>query len=138
MIRVVLDTNVVISALVFRGVAVPLVSAWQSGRFKMLVSRQLLNEYIRVLHYPKFHLTPQEIHHAIVEQVAPFVTAVKVVRIPRIIQVDPSDNHVLACASAGKANVIVSGDHHVLGLKQYRRIPIVTLQEFLHQINLSS
>ena len=47
MIRVVLDTNVVISALVFRGAAAPLVSAWQSGRFKLLVSRQLLNKYIR-------------------------------------------------------------------------------------------
>lgn len=136
MIRAVLDTNIVISALVFRGQASALVPAWQGARFRMLVSSHLLDEYIRVLHYPKFHLIPAEVHHLIVEEVVPFMTPVLVKRVPRVIRVDPSDNHVLACASAGKANVIVSGDRHLLELEKYAHIPIVTLADFLHQIGL--
>ncbi len=134
MIRAVLDTNIVISALVFRGEASVLVPAWQGARFRMLVSSHLLDEYIRVLHYPKFHLTPAEVHHLIITEVVPFVTPVKVVRVPRVIRVDPSDNHVLACASSGKADVIVSGDHHLLALERYGRIPILTLNAFLHRL----
>lgn len=136
MTRVVLDTNVVISALVFQGQASALVPAWQRKRFTLLISQALLNEYIRVLHYPKFHLTPAEVHHLIVEEVVPFMTPVLVKRVPRVIRVDPSDNHVLACASVGKADLIVSGDRHVLELKQYRRIPILPLSAFLHRLSL--
>ncbi len=78
MIRAVLDTNIIISALVFRGQASVLVPAWQDARFRMLVSSHLLDEYIRVLHYPKFHLTPAEVHHLIMAEIVPFVTPVKV------------------------------------------------------------
>ena len=78
MIRAVLDTNIIISALVFRGQASVLVPAWQDARFRMLVESHLLDEYVRVLHYPKFHLTPAEVHHLIMAEIVPFVTPVKV------------------------------------------------------------
>lgn len=137
MIRVVLDTNIVISALVFEGVAKALVPAWQHRRFTLLVSTRLLEEYIRVLHYPRFHLSREDIRHLAEEELLPFITPVKVKRVPRVIRADPSDDHVLACASAGSADLIVTGDHHLLDLARYRRIPIVTLSEFLERAALS-
>jgi putative PIN family toxin of toxin-antitoxin system len=132
--RVVLDTNVVISALVYEGPACELVPAWQHHRFTWLVSNALLAEYIRVLHYPKFHLAPDEIRYLVEHELLPFITPVKIARTPRVIRVDPSDNHVLACASSGHADLIVSGDHHLLDLGRYRGIPILTIPTFLQRL----
>ena len=55
--RVVLDTNVLISALLFSGVASDLVPLWQKEKITVLLSREILEEYLRVLAYPKFQLT---------------------------------------------------------------------------------
>ena len=52
--RVVLDTNVVVSALLFTGISSKLVPLWQGGVITALVSRNILEEYLRVLSYPKF------------------------------------------------------------------------------------
>jgi len=133
-IRAVLDTNVIVSALIYKAVAFPVVVAWQQHRFQLLVSTRLLEEYIRVFHYPKFHLTQREIANLVYQELVPFITPVKVARTPRVIHADPSDNHVLACAVAGKADLIVSGDHHVLRLGTYRTVPIVALSEFLTRL----
>lgn len=132
-----LDTNVVISALVFKGKASALVPAWKRRQFTLLVSQALVAEYIRVLHYPKFRLTRQDIRHLLEEELLPFLTPVRVTRTPQVILADPSDNHVLACAVTGRANLIVSGDRHLLNLAKYRQIPIVSLAHFLHQLGLS-
>lgn len=137
MIRIVLDTNVVISALVFEGEASALVPAWQHRRFILLVSNALLTECIRVLHYPKFHLGPHDIRYLVEHELLPFITPVTVTRIPRVIQTDPSDNQVLACAAAGHADLIVTGDRHLLDLIRYRRIPIIPLADFFKRVDLS-
>lgn len=137
MIRVVLDTNVVVSALLFEGPARAARAAWQDRRrLTLLVSKALLAEYIRVLHYPKFGLTPPEIKDLIEEDVLPFITPVKVTRTPRVVRADPSDNHVLACAVAGNAEAIVTGDHHLLALSSHKGIPVRTLAQFLQQLEL--
>jgi putative PIN family toxin of toxin-antitoxin system len=134
LIRAVLDTNVVISALVFEGPANALVPAWQQPRFVWLVSKPLVAEYIRVLHYPKFRLSRDEIRHLVERELLPFVTPITVRRVPRVITADPADNHVLACASAGKADLIVSGDRHLLDLARYCGIPVLPLSMFLHRL----
>ena len=138
MTRAVLDTNIVISALLFEGVASALVPAWRNHRFAFLVSQALLAEYIRVLHYPKFRLTQEDIRHLLEEDILPFITPVKVIRTPRVVLADPADDHVLACAIAGKADLLVTGDPHLLKLIRHRRVPMVTLSQFLHQLGLSS
>ncbi len=135
MIRAVLDTNVVVSALIYKATAFPVATAWKQHRFQLLVSPPLLEEYIRVLHYPKFRLTQREIAHLLYQELVPFLTPVKATPAPRVIHADPSDNHVLACAVAGKAGVIVSGDHHLLKVGRYRRVPIVTLADFLARLD---
>ena len=135
LIRIVLDTNVLISAILFEGQSSRLVFAWQTRQIGLLVSKQLLSEYIRVLHYPKFRLIIPEIQSIIEQDILPFITPVKVSRAPRIIQQDPFDNHILACAAAGKASLIVSGDKHLLTLGSYKKIPIVTVSELLKDLD---
>lgn len=64
----------------------------------------------------------------------PFYQDVKIVypqRIPEMIEEDPDDNQILACASEGKANFIVSGDKHLLDLKDYCDIKIIPPREFI-------
>ena len=134
MIRAVLDTNAVVSALIFNASAFPLVTAWQQPRFRLLVSPALLEECIRVFHYPKFRLSEGEIKRLLYQELVPFITPVKVSRTPRVILADPSDDHILACAVAGNADIIVSGDRHLLDLGQYRAIPIVPIADFLARV----
>jgi len=132
--KVVLDTNVVISALLFRRETARLVSLWQAGAFRWLASAAIIQEYARVLAYPKFKLTEAEIRELLNEDILPFVTAVRVGKVPRVIRQDPSDDEFLACALAGQAEAIVSGDHHLLELKRYREILILDVRTFLSNL----
>ena len=132
--KVVLDTNVVISALLFGGGTARLVSLWQTGEFSWLASAAIIQEYARVLAYPKFKLAEAEIRELLNEDILPFVTAVRVGKVPRVIRQDPSDDGFLACALTGKADAIVSGDHHLLELTRYREIPILDVRTFLSNL----
>ena len=69
--RVVLDTNAVVSALLFTGISSELVLLWQKGLITLLLSREILDEYPRVFSYPKFKLSEEEIKELIQEQVLP-------------------------------------------------------------------
>lgn len=129
MIRAVLDTNVVVSSLLFHGQASHLVPLWQARRFVPLVSRPILREYLRVLAYPKFRLTAEEVRQAI-EELLPYAEPVSPVKRLRVIR-DPADNRFLECAVAGKAQYLVSGDKDLLSLRSFQGISIVTVGEFL-------
>jgi hypothetical protein len=130
-VRVVLDTNAVISALLFSGVSSKLVSLWQDGLVTPLLSREILDEYLRVLSYRKFELSEKEIKELIQEEILPYAEVVKPKRRLRVIRRDPADNKFLECAVAGKAGVIISGDKDLLSLGQYRKIRIQSPGQFL-------
>jgi len=130
-VRVVLDTNTVISALLFSGISSNLVSLWQKGLITPLLSREILDEYLRVLSYPKFELSEGQIKELIQEEILPYAEVVKPKRRLRIVRRDPSDNKFLECAVAGKARVIISGDKDLLSLGRYRQIRIQTPAQFL-------
>jgi putative PIN family toxin of toxin-antitoxin system len=127
----VLDTNTVISALLFSGTTSELVPAWQSGHFQILVSRPIVEEYYRTLAYPKFKLTEKEIRSLIEEEVLPFTEAVQRPRKLRVSLRDPDDRKFLECAVAGRAGHVVSGDEHLLTLGSFRGIAIVPAAEYL-------
>lgn len=116
--RVVLDTNVVLSALVFRGGPAGRVRAgWQSGRFVPLASTATAQELVRVLGYPKSRLSAEEQE----ELLADFMPWVEVVRIPDPPPAapacrDPFDLPFLHLAVAGRARALVSGDRDLLAL----------------------
>jgi uncharacterized protein len=130
-VRIVLDTNAVISALLFNGLSSKLISLWQKGLITPLLSREILDEYLRVLSYPKFELSEKEIKELIQEEILPYAEVVKPKRRLRVVQRDPSDNKFLECAVSGKAAVIISGDKDVLSLGRYRQIRIQSPAQFL-------
>jgi putative PIN family toxin of toxin-antitoxin system len=135
-IRVVLDTNVLVSALLFAGPIGRLVSLWRERRIVSLLSKDVFIEYLRVLAYPKFKLSGEEVKALVEEYVLPFAEMVTVAEAPEVIREDPADDKFLALATAGRARYIVSGDKHLLALREYRRVKIVTPREFLEAADL--
>jgi hypothetical protein len=131
LIRAVLDTNVLISALLFTGLPSRLVSAWQSARFQPVVSPAILDEYLRVLAYPKFRLTLVEIRSLVEQELLPFVETVREtsekVTIPR----DPNDAKFIECALTATVPYVVSGDADLLSLRRFETVKIVTVSAFL-------
>jgi putative PIN family toxin of toxin-antitoxin system len=134
--RVVLDTNTIISALLFSGTASRLVPLWQSRRITVLLSKAILQEYLRVLTYPKFHLSDQEIRGLIEEELLPFVETVRVRKHCVAVRRDPEDNKFLECAVAGQAEHLVTGDHDLLELGAYRGVTVLRVGDFLNQMTL--
>jgi len=127
--RVVFDTNILVSALVFpggRGEAALRRIIEQTDQ--LLLSRPIINELLDVL-ARKFARDAEELAH-----VAVFITELAVVVAPkrrlRVVKDDP-DNRILECAVAGRAQVIVTGDKDLLALKLYEKIQILTLREYL-------
>jgi uncharacterized protein len=123
-VRVVLDTNVLVSALLFTGISSELVLLWQRSAITVLLSRGILEEYLRVLSYPKFQLSEAEIKSLTEEELLPYVEVVNPRRRLRVVEHDPSDNKFLECAIAGKARVIISGDKDLLSIGRYQSISI--------------
>ena len=131
MIRAVLDTNVILSALLFGGPIGNLVNAWQTGRFQLLLSRGLLEEILRVLAYPKFRLTESEIRGLVEEELLPFAETVIIRRQPAVRLRDPNDLAVVACALTGRARYLVTGDADLLSLEQIRNVKVTRPADFL-------
>lgn len=131
MIRACLDTNVVISALILDGPANRLAFLWQKHKFRWCVSKEVLSEYLRVLAYPKFELSAEEVKSLTSLEILPYLSPVKVSKVMPVIRQDPSDDVFLACAKSGKCDYLVSGDKHLLALESYERIKIIPLASFL-------
>lgn len=128
-LRVVLDSNVIVSGLGWSGPPARIVDAALDGRLELLTSRALLTELRRVLAYPKL---AKVIDSA--EQLVDLVEASSVVVHPvGVLEVvdDESDNRVLEAAVEGAADYIVSGDAHLLGLGSFQGIPIMAPGQFV-------
>lgn len=132
--RVVLDTNILISAFVFPGGAPELVyRAALEGRITLVTSPLLLAEFGRVLS-EKFGWDPARAQDA-VAQVARIGDVVRPSERVDEIEVDPTDGRVLEAAATGGAQVIVSGDQHLLRLKGWRDIRIEKAATFLGRLD---
>jgi len=131
--RVVLDTNVVLSALVFGGgSAARLRAAWQCGLFLPLVSTATVQELIRVLAYPKFRLGADEQQELLADYL-PYTSVVRMPAKPYVVPPcrDPLDLPFLQLAVAGKASALVSGDRDLQALAGRFAVPILAPAEFL-------
>lgn len=127
---IVIDTNVVVSALLFGGTPGRLVALWKQGRIKPFVSPAIMAEFVRVLAYPKFDLSEKEIQYLLYNEILPFFEVTTVQSGDTIISADPSDDSFLRCATKANVEFIISGDRHLLALKSYNEIPIVTPAKF--------
>jgi len=134
MIRVVFDTNVYISALMFGGVPGSLLDLALLQSFLLVVSPALLDELDEKLR-EKFEVAAEDA--AIIRDKLESVA--EIVRPDMVLQVitdDPDDNRVLECAVKGRADYIVTGDRDLLKLGSYNAILIVTVRQFLDEAEL--
>ncbi|MBI3333799.1 MAG: putative toxin-antitoxin system toxin component, PIN family [Candidatus Omnitrophica bacterium] len=134
MIRFVLDTNVVVSIALPGSRLQPLVEAWQGGRCRLLLSTEIFEEYLRVLTYPRFQLSSEDVRRTLERELRPYAEPVRVTSRINVVDADPSDNKFLACAVDGDADWIVTGDRHLLRLSPFRGIRIGSPAQFLDSV----
>lgn len=130
-IRVVLDTNVLISALIFGGRLSLIHTLWRDKKAIPALSRETFQEFVDALGYPKFFLSREEVAFIIEEEVLPYFEIVDIKE--EIVGVcrDPDDDKFLSCAISANASHLVSGDKDLLDLKNYNTITIVSPVEFI-------
>jgi putative PIN family toxin of toxin-antitoxin system len=133
MTRVTVDTNVLISALVFQGLPGKFLALALAGAFQLITSPILLDELDEKLRF-KFLWSPVKADQArsVLEALCDVVSTTDSLA---VIQNDPDDDRVLECAVAGRADTIVSGDRHLLKLGSYDGIAILTVRQFMDQIS---
>ena len=132
-LRIVVDSNIIISGFLFGGNPACVLGSVVEGVSRCFTSLPILDEVRGVLQRPKFGLSAEQA----LAFVAEFHLLCHVVDPRTRVQViadDPKDNMVLECAHAAKAEVIVSGDAHLLDLKQWESIRIVSPAEFMNDI----
>ena len=128
--RVVFDTNILISGYLWKGPPRQAIEKVRKNEWSLLVSKESIDELIRVLAYHKFGLSPEEIQ-PITEDLFQISEFVEVTTQDSAIRSDLTDNMFLALAVDGRAEVIVSGDHHLLDIRQYSGVPIIRVRQFL-------
>lgn len=138
--HVVVDTNVLISAaLSAHGNPARIFQLWHDGDvFVPLVSVPILDEYRRALRYKgvkaRHRLTEEEMT-TLVEDLAASATLVDPEEPLQVVEDDPNDNKFLECGVAGGADYIVSGDDHLLRLREYRGIRILSPAAFVAMLD---
>ncbi len=137
--RVVADTNIIVSGLLWRGLPRRVLDAARDDIIELFTCVVLLDELDDVLNRDKFAKrleTASVTAHELVLGYAALATVIEVEPIEPVIVADPDDDAVLACALAGQCEVITSGDNHLLNLKQHQSIRILTAAELLAKLTL--
>jgi hypothetical protein len=139
MLRVVLDTNVFVSSLLVKvGVPAQVLAAWRAGRYVLVASDAIVAETRAALNYShirrKYAITDEEIDQlvSLIEQDGLVVPGDA--DVSNAVPADPADERILACALDGEADLIVSGDPHLLDLGEYQNIPIQSVRRFLTRL----
>ncbi|HPX25974.1 MAG TPA: putative toxin-antitoxin system toxin component, PIN family [Treponemataceae bacterium] len=129
--NIILDTNILIASLLFRGKASTLYKHIVEGRLNPCICPSILDEYKRVLSYPKFKLSVQEISYLLTEEIKPFYVMHKEPQsITNCITEDPSDNKFIDLCIHIPDSVLISGDTHIISKRQTLPCRIITLEEY--------
>lgn len=128
--RIVVDTNVLISAVFFKGKPDVILEAWRAGVLEIILSAEILNEYSEVLKrlsrkYPSIKTS------GILSVFASGCRIVEPEVLDKQICDDPNDDKFLAAAIGGEAEIVISGDNHLLNVNGYSGIDILRPAEFI-------
>lgn len=134
--RVVADTNILVSALQFGGRPRQLLDLAADGKIDLVTSEAILAEAVRVLR-DKFNRTPDWLTEAD-QQLRVIARLVEPTGRIQVIEADPTDDRILECAVAASAEVLVSGDTHLLRLGGFRGILIQRVADFLSGLQAQS
>ncbi len=135
--RIVADTNVVLSGLLWKGPPQQLLDAGRHKQLTLVTSLPLLTELAEVIKRDKFAARLRKAQMSamtLVEDYAVIAHVIETTALPQPVTRDPDDDQVLACALASKADAIVSGDTDLLTLKSYQGIPIFTAAQAVDNI----
>lgn len=134
--KVVFDSNVLVSALIKSGKSRELLFRVVEKRIHLVLSRSILEEFLEVTENPKIrkYVDKNDVI-AFLRVLGSIITVVKVKSAFEVVKEDPEDDIVLRTAYDGKVEYIVSGDKHLLSLKEFRRIKIVTINQMLDMIS---
>ena len=128
--RVVADTNVLISAFLAKGNENKIIELAKIGKIKLILSLIVKEEFEEALKYSKFGFSFEQIEKAAYE-ISNIIELVSSTSNFDAIREDPDDNRILEAAFDGKADYIISGDQHLLKLKEFKGIKIVNAKDFL-------
>ena len=128
--KVVLDTNVFISGVFFSGPPYQILKAWRDGKLQLALSEKIFEGYLRVAEvlseqFPQIQLGP------ILELLTIEAEFTLAIDLPETVCADPDDDKFIECAIAGKAEVIISGDKHLLRASGYHGLEIMTPRKFI-------
>lgn len=132
--RVVIDANVCVSALISRrGAPAQIIERWLSGRFDVLISPAIVDELLRVTAYDKLqkYARLRENRREFVQLLSEQAIWVEPEQTLTVVEEDETDNRYVECAAAGDAHYVVSGDRHLLDLGEYQGIPFVSPATFV-------
>lgn len=135
--RVVIDTNVWISGLLWHGPAWQILRLAESDTLTLCMTLSMLDELKAVSHYPKLQSRLHQLDFQVADLMGYVLRLAKLFEDPEgpiLVRADPDDDLFLRCAEFVGARYIISGDHHLLDLKQHAGIPVLTPREFLTQV----
>lgn len=128
--KIVLDTNVLMSGIFFTGPPYRILDAWRKGTIQIVLSSEIIREYLRVSDelsgkYPAIDVQP------IMELLVKNSEVIEAEGLPKQVCDDPDDDKFLAAAISGVAKIIVSGDRHLLKVSAYQSIIVLRPKAFV-------
>ncbi len=128
--KIILDTNVLISGIFFSGPPSQILKAWQKGKIQIAISKEILSEYHRVAEELSKKFPSVDISQ-ILELFTVHAEMVNTQELEVLVCEDPDDNMFISCALGSKSKIIVSGDKHLLKISGYQEIEVLKPRVFI-------
>jgi putative PIN family toxin of toxin-antitoxin system len=130
--KIVLDTNVLVSGIFFTGPPYEILKAWEKKKFHILITPDIFEEYQRVIkilekQYPEIDISP------VLKLIMAKSVIIDAVKLSEQVCEDPDDDKFIACAISGNSTLIVSGDKHLLKVSGYNGIKVIRPRNFIEE-----
>ena len=130
--KVVIDTNVLVSGTFFNGLPCQIIEAWRKKKFQLIVSTEIFTEYQQVLEilaktYPSIEIPP------LLDYISRNAVFYDGVVLSEQVSEDPDDDKFIACALASNCQIVISGDKHLLRISGYQNVFVLKPREFVEK-----